>query len=792
MSTVDRVDAEERVMHSPLHGRAADETESAAPPASRRTGAIAVTPEAWRVGGVSLAVSAGALVLGFWLARITGPQLGFALAYPATALAAHIGGSRASLTVTVVLAMLTPWVVDLPSTAGSFALLGLFVAFGGLTAWLSAARRPAAARVDDGAARLAAALANANAALVEFDAQLRCTWAAGEWHGRAADQLVGKTPPEILGGRDGERFAENARKVLKSGEPLRVGTTLGSGGERRHYEQTMTPLHGDGARVVGVRVAQNDRTERRVEQERQRDADELLRVAVEQSHDAYEVLRPVRQEGRTVDFVWEHVNPAAAALMERDASALVGSRVVGSGGDAFQCRRRAHWIEVIDRGVPGQSQVTREGAHGETTLDMRSFSLGDRLVAVTRLPAGASAADVSRERQNKSRDALLSNLSHELRTPLNAILGWTHVLGRDEADSSMTQRAAEAIERNARAQAVLVDDLLDLGRIANGTLRLNSAPCDVAATVLHMVDQVQPAAQAKWIGVDVQQSDGGLMCMGDTARLEQAFRHLLGNAVKHTPLNGSVYVSIEQDDGRARVEIRDTGEGIAADVLPQLFERFQQADASMSRPHGGLGIGLSIVRSLIELHGGTIAVESEGAGKGATVRVELPLIDAARPSAESRVRTMQAVAPAASDEPPAGTESAAATASTHGPLAWRRILLLEDEADSLELMSVLLREQGAIVRAFDNAEHALAAVENGSFDLIVSDLGMPGMNGLDFMRRVHQHSPAVQAIALTAYSGSAQREMALEAGFKRVEVKPISAPRFLDMVIRELGHPASA
>jgi CheY-like chemotaxis protein len=330
--------------------------------------------------------------------------------------------------------------------------------------------------------------------------------------------------------------------------------------------------------------------------------------------------------------------------------------------------------------------------------------------------------------------------------------------------------------------------------------------------------------------------------------------------VQSTPLDGAVHVTARSQEGRAHICVRDTGEGIAAGELPQIFERFGQADASKSRHHGGLGLGLGIVRSLVELHGGCISVRSDGPGLGTTVEVVLPLAQgslaeaagagaaeaaqapdsrgakraqgapggprpeqsavgpdtAARsdapatgpasgasaaaqapnapaaaqaPNAPAAAQAPNAPAAAQAPDAPAAAQAPDAPGAEHAPLAWRRILVLEDEADSLELMTVLLREQGAIVQAFDNAEEALAAAENVTFDLIISDLGMAGMDGLEFMRRLKRRPLPVKAMALTAYSGDAQHALALDAGYCRVEVKPISPPQLLEVVCAELARP---
>jgi CheY-like chemotaxis protein len=500
------------------------------------------------------------------------------------------------------------------------------------------------------------------------------------------------------------------------------------------------------------------------------DGDSLFRRAHERSPDPFELLHAVRRDGRVVDFAWEYLNPAAETLLGRRAGDLVGASLLNGPDPSFQAARCAHWSEVMAHGEARRAAFSRVGVDGSVTwYESMSLPLGE-CVAVQTRDASAYAADTRRRGTGWS-DDLLSSVSHELRTPLNAIVGWSHLLGRAEADAQLTHRAADAIGRNARALASLVDDLLDINRIVTGTLALDRQRCDVATAVRRAVDAVRPAAQARWVHLHTDEVADALPCWGDPRRLEQLLGNLLTRAVQSTPLDGTIHVAAHADGSHVRIRIRDSGEGSAGDA--QLHDRFGQADSTASRRHGGLGLGLAIVRSLVELHGGRLLLSSDGVGLGTTVEVELPLAAQGESSAEAVSTPVQAAVAAAADAAP------------DAPLAWRRILVLEDEADSLELMTVLLRQQGAIVQAYDNAEQALAAAENGSFDLIISDLGMAGMDGLEFMRRLKRRPVPVKAMALTAYAGDATRAQALDAGYSRVEIKPISPPEFLAVVCAE-------
>jgi PAS domain S-box-containing protein len=764
--------------------------------APRRGHGIGMT--GWRAWLCAAVACAAVLVLRPLLAPVLGHEATLVLAYPATVIAAAwCGGFWPGAAVTVALALLLPSIPpatwDTPTTARML----LYVPFGLLISALCQSLHDARERLQRRAEgleaqalseqRLATALEGTGVALFELDAELRCRWVQNaQALGLQPADMIGTTADDVFAEPEAKRMTEVRRRVLETGVTARAEFALPGPDGLRWFDHSIAAVRDAGGAIVGLRCAASDVTERRAERERRRDEQELFRVAQDQSLDPYEVLRPVMREGRAVDFVWEYANASAAAFFGRGADELVGRRVLADPEDRYNAARCAHWIEVMEGGVPRRADFSREQQDTIGWYQTLSVSLGDRLAvqtrdvtAQTRWLNAERAARAELQRTSKLKDEFLANLSHELRTPLNAIVGWAHLLNRPEADAALVERAADAIGRNARAQAVLVDDLLDMNRIVTGTLRVVRQRCDVGAALLRAVETVQPAAQAKWISIHTEHVASGASCTGDPDRLEQVFWNLLTNAVKYTPLNGAVHVSLVAGEQSTTVEIRDTGEGIAPDVLPQVFNRFQQADSSISRRHGGLGIGLTIVRSLVELHGGKVTIASDGIGKGTTVRVELPLADAARAANEPGAEPVSAHAPGES-----GVETGLRR------LTWRRILLLEDQADSLELMTVLLRQEGAIVRAFDNAEQALAAAENGTFDLIISDLGMPGMNGLEFMQRLKRRPVPVKAIALTAYADEAPRTEALAAGYTRVEIKPISPPHFLEVVVAEVGRSA--
>lgn len=371
----------------------------------------------------------------------------------------------------------------------------------------------------------------------------------------------------------------------------------------------------------------------------------------------------------------------------------------------------------------------------------------------------------SQEREaNRLKDEFLATLSHELRTPLTAILMWTHML-RTAADHTDIAHGLEVIERSAKAQTILIEDLLDVSRVINNKLRLESHPLEIVGVIDAAIDAVRPVAVAA--GIDVVRAFGPSPCRGlaDPERLQQIFSNLLSNAVKFTPKGGRVTVDFEQVDGKARIRVSDTGKGIRADFLPYIFERFRQGDSSTARAQGGLGIGLFVVRRLVELHGGRAWAESAGEGKGATFTVELPILDAG-------VRPDPPRLPAAADsegppQPPANGLR----------LDGVRLVVVENEDDARECLTLALREYGAEVTAVGSAAAALAAIEQVVPDLLVCDVGMPGEDGYSLIRTVRargrEHGGQIPAAALTAYARSADRARALAAGFDAHLPKPV-------------------
>ena len=391
---------------------------------------------------------------------------------------------------------------------------------------------------------------------------------------------------------------------------------------------------------------------------------------------------------------------------------------------------------------------------------------GQLLVRAERARADAEAA-------NRIKDEFLATLSHELRTPLTSLLGWASVLREARRDENVLSQGLEAIDRNARVQAQLIDDLLDVSRIVSGKLNLDVRPLDVSSTIRTSINVVRPAAEAKNLTLDYVAQPGVGAISADSARLQQIIWNLLSNAVKFTPKGGKISVRLEQEGSNAKVTVRDTGQGIEAEFLPRVFDRFRQADSSTTRNFGGLGLGLAIVRHLVELHGGTISAESEGPGKGATFSATFPLL---------------------TDPSDAFTliQSAEIPSYEVQSLGGLRVLLVDDEPEARQILSKVIARRGAEVRTCESASDALAAVMEWRPDVLMSDVAMPDEDGYSFIRKVRSlpqdKGGDTPAAALTAYARDEDRKRALAAGYQMHIAKPIGSSQLITMIARLAGR----
>lgn len=419
----------------------------------------------------------------------------------------------------------------------------------------------------------------------------------------------------------------------------------------------------------------------------------------------------------------------------------------------------------------------------ESVERLRNVTISERPVRLTAVLSAIRAALRSRERQydvrdlldalhraraeaetaNRLKDEFLATLSHELRTPLNAILAWTSMLTRGQVDAERLPRVFETLDRNAQSQARLIAEVLDVSRIVTGKLELLMTQVDVCDLVVHAAEAVRPEAASKKITLTIHEAPG-CITRGDAGRLQQVVWNLLNNAIKFTPAGGTIDVDVRLDGTHIRIACRDTGVGIAPEFLPHVFDRFRQADQTTTRAYGGLGLGLSIVKRLVELHGGTVDVSSEGLGLGSVFSVRLP-----------RDMSTRSVA--------VGT--AAAAHVTAVSLAGCRILVVDDDASSREVVAAALERSGAIVSTAASVREGWDVLVREAPDLLITDLAMPEEDGYSFIRRVRQvpgRGGEVIALAMSAFADSSSEAAARRAGFSGFLAKPARAETLLESV----------
>jgi signal transduction histidine kinase len=447
--------------------------------------------------------------------------------------------------------------------------------------------------------------------------------------------------------------------------------------------------------------------------------------------------------------LWSDV-PIVVSVVERE--------IIGSGyGLVAALGQRAN-VTLLERPVNARAMV--RAVQSALRARRRQYETRDLVAAL------AAARDLA-EASSRAKDEFLATLSHELRTPLNAILGWTRMLRGGALDAATRERALATVERNAVTQTQLIEDLLDISRAASGKLQLSLRSMDPADAVSSAVEAVRPAAQAKGIELRCSIDPAAWPILGDKTRLEQVLWNLLNNAIKFTPACGHVRVSVSRRQREVEIVVEDDGVGISPEFLPHVFERFRQADASSTRAYGGLGIGLSIVKTVVELHGGSVEASSGGASPGSCFRVVIPLALGAESSRMPMAR------PAASASPPRAPEA----------LSGVSVLVVEDDPEAAELLRYLLESGGATVLTASSSAAGYDLLVAQRPDVLVSDIGMPGEDGFAFIRRVRSlESTRIPAIAVTAYASVHDRTRVLGAGFDMHVTKPIEPKEFVDLV----------
>jgi signal transduction histidine kinase len=449
-------------------------------------------------------------------------------------------------------------------------------------------------------------------------------------------------------------------------------------------------------------------------------------------------------------------------VIENDASPAKGRRSAQSAEHLELIRQ---WGTRSFMMVPLRARGRSLGLFTVGSFSGRQYGDRDLTLAENVAARAALALDnalLYRDAQdaNRLKEDFLATLSHELRTPLNALLGWIHMLKMPNADEATKKRAVESIERNARAQAVLINDLLDVSRVVSGKLHLEQKPVDLSAVALAAIDAVRPAARARDLELNVAIGSITRDVWGDPDRLQQIVWNVLSNAVKFTPAGGRIDLALEETGGAVQISITDTGVGIAPAFLPHVFERFRQADSSTTRAQSGLGLGLSIVRNLVDLHGGTVTAASRGLGQGATFTVTLPTRrpDVARP-VEAEISGMP-------------------------NLKGIRVLAVDDDEDSRELVLLTARAAEAEVMVVSSAASALDALPSFRPHVIVADLAMPGMDGYALIEKIGssmQGSPP-PVIAMSAYVGEEEVERSRQAGFACHLGKPADYQRLVSTI----------
>ncbi len=473
----------------------------------------------------------------------------------------------------------------------------------------------------------------------------------------------------------------------------------------------------------------------------------------------------------TIDLFYDRLHPDDRERTRQAIEASIASRTpfdidyrtVSPDGKSTK------WIRAMGRGFydEGGTPIRFDGI----TIDVTDRKLVE--LDRERLLESERAARTELERANQMKDEFLATLSHELRNPLNAILGWAQILGSDQLSPAETAEGIEVIERNARAQAQIIEDLLDMSRIISGKIRLDVQRVDLAAVVRAAIETIKPAADAKGIRLRAALDPMATPVSGDPNRLQQVFWNLLSNAVKFTPRGGAAQILLERVNSQLEVSVIDSGEGIDPRFLPHVFDRFRQADATTTRSHGGLGLGLAIVRQLVELHGGVVRAKSAGRGQGATFIVQLPLT----PIVPDRERPKQRHP--ASNVVPAPFEACAEIAGV-------TVVVVDDEPDARKLLRRLLEDCEANVFDAANAAEALELVQSRRPDVLVSDIGMPGEDGYSLIRRLRglpaEQGGATPAVALTAYARADDRVNVVLAGFQHHLSKPVEPAELIAVV----------
>jgi PAS domain S-box-containing protein len=635
-------------------------------------------------------------------------------------------------------------------------------------------------------AQLRAILDNSNAVIFVKDIEGRYL-RINRWYettmGLTEAEVKGKTDYELYSREVAEAVRANDQEVIAANTPLQFEEQVPLGDGLHHFISVKFPLYDDHGQPYAVCGIATDITDRKRAEEALRHSEERFRSMVEQASDGIFVA--------DIEGTYTDVNSNACQMLGYTREELIGKKI----NDLIPPEDPPRLDAIREQLLKGRVHLGewrlrhKDGYYLPVEISAKIFPDG-RWLAIVRdiqarkqaeaereeLLAREQAARETAEAANRSKDEFLAIVSHELRSPLNAMLGYARLLRFGSPDARKIEQAVGIIERHGRAQSQLIDDLLDTAGIISGKIRLDVEPVDLAEVIREAVQTIYPAAAAKGISIHAELTSEVGQITGDPSRLEQVFWNLLSNAVKFTSTGGRVEVRLERIDPHIRIIVSDTGKGISPEFLPYIFDRFRQADASSVRRYGGLGLGLALVKYLVELHGGTIEATSPGEGQGATFKVLLP------------VRAVASTPGGAKAAPVAGSGFVETTI-----LAGLRALVVDDDPEALELVKTSLAEYGADVVAANSAAEAYelltAAPALERPDVIVADLGMPEEDGFSLLRRVREWEREgnfyVPAVALTAYGRAEDRVRALMAGFQTHVTKPVE-PAELAIVIVSL------
>ena len=657
---------------------------------------------------------------------------------------------------------------------------------------------------------------------------------------RAVESLTGYTPTELHGVNMAAFLTPTSVESARAMTELKL-----AGQERTNYEVNVIAKDGrtftlevssrlalSGGKPVGIQGFARDITTRRQAEEALRQADHRALSEYERLLERVSALAQTLGTARDLGAIFSGLKEFAlvsvpcnglfvslydpvpdvrtacygwADGMDLDISGLPPMPVTASGPNSRAVR--TNQVIITDdymketRGRPGLLVGPDNGLRPQSslaapmavmgriigTIEVQSYELSayrEEHVTAMRMAANLTAVAIENvgllerestaragaEESNRLKDEFLATVSHELRTPLTAILGWSRMLETGSIEGPMAARAIETIKRNAKAQAQIIDDILDVSRIITGNLSFELLPIGLQSIIEGAINVVRPTAEAKGINIEADFGEEPVVVSGDANRLQQVLWNLLSNAVKFTPTGGKLRVLLRGNGAEAMVVVSDTGKGISPQFLPFVFDRFRQADSTSTRLHGGLGLGLAIARHLIEIHGGTVEAASEGEGQGSTFTVRLPL-------AGSITEVSQAAESSEADDREANE-------LVKSQLSGVSVLIVDDDEDTLELLSAALAQRNARVTSVTTAAQAIEAIKTSRPDVLISDIAMPQEDGYDLIQKVIalDVSPRIPAIAITAYAKEEDRKRALAAGYQRFLTKPVELLEFINTV----------